>query len=414
MRRFGFRKKLTAAISMILLTLSVVPAQPAKAAYTSEALADASAIDVPVQFRQNDARNMLAMINELRTNPEKAWALTESGAKRNYSGLKALSYDYTLEEIAMQRAVEAAVRWDHLRPSGNYVFALLTEKGYRCSVGENLAAGSANAANAFNVLCEENKNYAGQGHRRNMLSDKYTAVGIGHVIVNGTHYWAQVFGGLNLQPTVTPANNNDCIVTVQGSNGYFKNIVLEAASNSVTMAAGSSLGLPAVSARFAHSAIWPSGSMKISPCISWTSSNPSVAQVQGNNIVSGKAGSAVITGTMMGGNVRIDVTVTGVQGGAETPKPAKATGFRARSHTLGVTIEWNPVPNADGYIIYSRVGNSGSFSYKYVVTKTNFTDLKASADSWNFYMVFPYTFNEKGSRVVNTQSDYVYGKMVRK
>ena len=83
MRRFGFRKKLTAAISMILLTLSVVPAQPAKAAYTSEALADASAIDVPVQFRQNDARNMLAMINELRTNPEKAWALTESGAKRN-------------------------------------------------------------------------------------------------------------------------------------------------------------------------------------------------------------------------------------------------------------------------------------------------------------------------------------------
>ena len=117
---------------------------------------------------------------------------------------------------------------------------------------------------------------------------------------------------------------------------------------------------------------------------------------------------------MMGGKFQVKVTVASGNGvGANVVKPGKATNFKARSSTYGVTLNWDHVPGADAYIIYRRVGNTGSFSYLYVVSKNSFTDLKASTDSWNFYMIFPY-YLVNGVRVCNTQSDYVYGrKMVQ-
>ena len=78
--------------------------------------------------------------------------------------------------------------------------------------------------------------------------------------------------------------------------------------------------------------------------------------------------------------------------------------------TSGVTIGWNRIPEADGYIIYRQIGSQGQFSYRYMVTGTTFKDTTASASEYNFYRVYPYYIDD-GSRITSTQSiSYVYGK----
>lgn len=56
-----------------------------------------------------------------------------------------------------------------------------------------IAAGYNSAEAVHMGWREDNDNYAGQGHRRNMLSSKYNCVGIGHVYCNGFHYWVEEF-----------------------------------------------------------------------------------------------------------------------------------------------------------------------------------------------------------------------------
>ncbi len=403
---------------LMVISVLLLPALPrtAYAAYSAEALANATAVDIEVTYNQTEARAMFSLLNKFRTTASEAWFYTQSGEKQYVKNLNALTYDYRLEEIAMLRAAEAALRWDHLRPAGNYVFALLTDRGYtNCSVGENLAAGSANAANAFKLLSEESQGYAGQGHRRNMLSANYKAVGIGHAIVNGTHFWAQTFAGTNLSPNATPVMDAKTIVTIEGKQGYFANILLTGETSSVTLLAGSKTPVPVVNATFVDSGTWPKGKANIVPSVSWSSSNINVASVSDGNINGENGGNAALSGTMMDGKYDLAVTVTGTNPNANKA-PDKARNFKARSSVYGVTMTWDQVPGADGYIIYYRVGNSGSFSYRYVITnpaKTNFTDLHAPTDKWSFYMIFPYRFNDQGSRLVNTRSDYIYGKKLQ-
>ena len=389
MRIAIFMKKCFLLLTVLFLFLTSLPRTASAAAvsafYTKEALQNATAVDIEVTYNQTEARAMFSLLNQFRTSSETAWITTKEGKKQSVRNLQALTYDYRLEEIAMQRAAEIALRWDHLRPSGTYVITLLNNNGYtNVSVGENLAAGSATASKAFRLLCEENASYEGQGHRRNMLSDKYRAVGIGHAVVGGIHFWAQSFAGVNLAPNPTLPNDSKSIVTIEGTKGYFSNIFLSGGNSAVTLLKGTRTEIPVLNAFFAGDVIVPG-----------VSRNASAVSASGSS-----------TGAQN----------TKAVSSAAAVKPDKAKNFRARSSIYGVTLTWDQVPGADGYIIYSRVGNTGNFSYKYVITnpaKTNFTDLNASSDLWNFYMIFPYTFNEQGARLVNTASDYVYGKKVK-
>ena len=155
-------------------------------------------IGILVEFGQSEARSMLGMVNAFRKGDD-AWAWNSSNTeKERYNGLRDLSYDYNLELVAMIRAAEIAVSFSHTRPNGQDCF---TAGGwgsgynvYGSTAGENIAAGYGSAASAFVGWQETDYYYSGQGHRRNMLSSGYTAIGIGHVQVNGVDYWVQEFG----------------------------------------------------------------------------------------------------------------------------------------------------------------------------------------------------------------------------
>ena len=129
-----------------------------------------------VTYCQTEARSMLDMINTWKasddawywdsTDTEKISAKTETG----------LVYDYGLEQIAMQRAADLVLLYSHTRPDNTTCWTAYTYSFRAC--GENIAAGYSSASSVFAAWQETDKNYSGQGHRRNMLSSGYTSVGI--------------------------------------------------------------------------------------------------------------------------------------------------------------------------------------------------------------------------------------------
>ena len=202
------RKKFVfiAGIAAILI-FSLLPCLPARAAAVC-------AKRFEVTYGQSEAREMLALINDLRK-PENAWYWDSTDTQQvRPTDLQPLTYDCGLEAIAMQRAAEIALSFSHTRPNGSTCFSAFDEYGYDYyTIGENIAAGYPTGESVFVGWCETDDPYAGQGHRRNMLNGSFTSVGVGHVIYNGRHYWTQEFGApatgaayavpLDAQKTVT-------------------------------------------------------------------------------------------------------------------------------------------------------------------------------------------------------------------
>ena len=150
-------------------------------------------VNISVKYGQTEGRKIFDMINEMRTDSFDAWCWNEDNeTKTRYDNLNELAYDYDLERIATKRAAELALLFDHGRPNGESFFSIYEEEGitYRAA-GENIAMGyrTAEAVNA--AWREDGEPYNGQGHRRNMLNPKFNCVGIGHVYLDGCHYWVE-------------------------------------------------------------------------------------------------------------------------------------------------------------------------------------------------------------------------------
>ena len=155
-------------------------------------------------YQQTTARSMLSLLNSFRTGSETWWYVDDTRTIKHWQrGLKKLVYDYTLEQTAMVRAHEIALLFSHTRPNGTPCFTAFTGK-YR-TAAENIAVGPTTAAEAMEMLKEDEYGYFYQGHRRNMLSSSINAVGIGHAIIDGVHYWVQDFAYASTPNTTTTA-----------------------------------------------------------------------------------------------------------------------------------------------------------------------------------------------------------------
>ena len=151
---------------------------------------------IKVTYGQTEARKMLDMVNEFRQGNETWYWDKNDENKIESPALYPFDYDYTLEKVAMLRALEIAVRYDHKRPCGDsYATAFEDCKYTSETIGENIAAGQTSTRSAFAFWLESKEDYDGQAERRNMLSEEFTAIGVGHVSFNGTHYWTIAFGG---------------------------------------------------------------------------------------------------------------------------------------------------------------------------------------------------------------------------
>lgn len=173
-------------------------------------------VECEVTYGQTNARQMLQRINDFRTG-EDAWEYDRNNEKVVHTDLQELRYDYDLEKIAMQRAAEVIAAYEHTRPNGYSPDSLYGEAFASAVMGENIAIGSDNTfmeEKAFTLWQEENEDYYGQGHRRNMLYEGFTSVDIGHVVYKGWHFWVQEFSGTTVNTTETEANDELTRVTI--------------------------------------------------------------------------------------------------------------------------------------------------------------------------------------------------------
>ena len=219
-------KKTKLRLLLLLLFIGglIILPQKAKAA---EKAAEIIPVNISVKYGQTEARTIFDMINEMRTNPYDTWCWDAyDNEKIPCPNLEELKYDYDLERVAMKRAAEIALSYEHERPMGGKVWDIYNEENIKwLAAGENISVGHTTAAEANLGWREDDEPYAGQGHRRNMLSSDYNCVGIGHVYYNGVHYWVEVFANRpEINTTEIPANDSTETVSVSVDKKKIKTV----------------------------------------------------------------------------------------------------------------------------------------------------------------------------------------------
>ena len=187
---------------------------------------------------------MLELINDYR-----------SSYGTSSSSTKALIYDYDLEKVAMQRAAEIAVLYDednHNRPDGSSYKKTLSEYGFDISprnilYGENMAFSvndnPGNAETGFGLFTG--------GDTSQLMLGSFNYVGIGHIRINKTDYWVQVFSNEKNRPTstVTDALDGERDITLKISDTLVESVTADYISGEISVAVGNNVPIPAYNAK---------------------------------------------------------------------------------------------------------------------------------------------------------------------
>ena len=298
---------------------------------------------IEVTYSQSDARSMLKMINDFRANKD-AWIYQSSGEKITVAGLSPLSYDYTLERIAMQRAAELAICYSHSRPDGTNCFtAFPANNGYR-KKGENVSAGIHSAEQTFTDWKEDGaSNYDGQAHRRSMLSGEFNAVGISHVRFNGIDYWVQIFGQ-TAQPntSATEAEDNDALVKIAVANERVSISEIRLPTQ-VTMKQGETVSCPAADVLIKLKETWPEMSFHATVYPNWVIDKGEIASIADGRITAGNVGSGTLYSTVFSQGKAIPIRVVD-----ENTIPIRDISIHAdkttvqENKTLNLTVQYDP------------------------------------------------------------------------
>ncbi|MCH5332921.1 MAG: CAP domain-containing protein, partial [Agathobacter sp.] len=381
---------------------------------------------------------MLTMINSFRTGPEAwQWNVTNT-QKEQISGLQGLQYDYNLEKIAMQRAMELVVAYSHTRPNGESCFTAYTSGyGYKA---ENIAIGTGNmtAAYVFELWKESDKFYDGQGHRRNMLGRQYRAVGISHVYYNGCHYWVQEFGDAVVSSAPTTPNDQTTTVEVPVSSALNPTLTYRANPSSYKMIPGEICDLPTVTAELRTNETWygaPSASVQSVGACDWTVQDKKYGFVTGTyQFAAMKVGQTNLVTTIGGQTITVPVTISnsnnnggnnGNNSGGNSGGSGGDTGSNrvdlstatirlaqdsyvydgyAKTPAVIVTLNGYTLKQDTDYTVkYSNNVSVGTA----VVTVTGIGNYTGSA-STTFTIIAQQTFDLSRAQITLSQNSYVY------
>nr|WP_289038921.1 CAP domain-containing protein [uncultured Allobacillus sp.] len=112
--------------------------------------------------------------------------------ERKAQGLKPLEFSVQVSEVARAKSHDMADSnyFDHQSPNYGSPFEMMQTFGvdYRAA-GENIAMGQRSPEEVMNGWMNS------EGHRKNIMHDQFTHLGVGYVEKNGTTYWTQMFVG---------------------------------------------------------------------------------------------------------------------------------------------------------------------------------------------------------------------------
>ena len=136
---------------------------------------------------QNDAADMVTLEFDGYVDTQAGRELLVLVNKaREAEGVDPLVWDAELEQIAMQRAAESAIRYAHIRPDGTDCFTAWPS--WSMYAGENLAAGYATAEEANTAWTNS------AGHYANMVGVVYESFAAAvYVGTDGSQFWVECF-----------------------------------------------------------------------------------------------------------------------------------------------------------------------------------------------------------------------------
>ena len=276
--------------------------------------------------------------------------------ERKKVGASELKMDTKLLAEAMLRAEETAIYFSHKRPNGTDWHTVLS--GSHSMMGENIAAGSTNAAGVMSQWMNSS------GHKGNILNKSYQSIGIGCAVVDGTTYWVQLFGGSNIteaKQNTYKNQNREARISVNPRADFYSATL---SVSKTTLNAGQTATL---TYRCKNSAIFNS---KIKPkSFTFTSSNTAICTVDATGKVTAKGGGTA--------------TITAYPKGVSTAKVSVKIKVNAPKKTT----------KANKYTItYNKNGGKGKISAtnttygKNVKLKANkFTRSKHKFNGWTVY-----------------------------
>lgn len=285
-------------IALLLLAL-LLPAVPALADATLQLTLREGGFNLPY------ARDMLSLINDMRLSEDDAWYWNADDTEQiRVTGLQPLTYDYALERVAMLRAAEIAVNYSHSRPNGESCFTAYPD-ALRWACGENIAYGYRSTTGAFTAWAEEDEPYDGQGHRRNMLSSRFTSIGIGCFVVDGVCYWVQEFSSEESGAAANPLTLPLTIEALESSIGQ-----LSVSGGAVELELNESLPLSDLALESRGAENWYGIPCEIAG-LTWTSEDASIAAISGGQLVARAEGSTSLTGAVGTMTFAVPVRVSG-------------------------------------------------------------------------------------------------------
>ncbi len=307
-------KKIFAVLSVVALTFSLF-------SFTSYAQESTYTVNFDIQYQQSEAREMLSMINDLRK-PQNAWYWNEANTQKlTFKNLNPLVYDYELEAFAMQRAAELAVSYDHTRPDGTSCFTIYGNN--YTAVGENIALGQTTVEDVFDAWLEAEDNYSGQGHRRNMLSEKFTSVGIGHAVAkDGMHFWVQEFRAPTSSAEYTKPCDTVTPVSVKMLSSTPYSIYSDNLSDNA-LNVEKSAGLPETYISFPTIFSFATSDFKLNNA-SYNIADTSVAVIKNNTVYGISTGQTTLTISF--GNKKLEIPVNVISVSDESDIPAVEKG----------------------------------------------------------------------------------------
>ena len=342
-------KKATSKLLLFFFCMSFLMMIPKKAN-----AAEIIPVNISVKYGQTEARKIFNMINEMRTSSTDAWYWNEDDTtKTTCSALSELAYDYDLERLAMKRAAEIALSYSHTRPNGGRSFSVYSEEGITNwrALGENIAAGYLSAEAVNMGWREDNENYVGQGHRRNMLSADFNCVGIGHVYYNGYHYWVEEFAyRTSVNTTGTAANDSEQVTALSVDNSKITDFKATFEKTSYTLRVGESTEANLTKTMITVSGQWPAGVDRIvtdTPTIS--ADNVSIASYDNGKISGLAEGTTTLTASLYGLRAANMPTVSVHESGDKdnTDKDQKETEVKDQDKNQQQTETPNTKPNQD-------------------------------------------------------------------
>ena len=213
--------------------------------------------------------------------------------EREKIGLSTLKMDESLLTSSMERAAEIALYLSHTRPNGNQYTSINSKVS-----GENFTAGNETASEAMESFM------ASPTHKANILTETFSSVGIGHIVIEGINYWVQFFSPYTaLEPVQKPTGTNEKTyhISLLKSNLDLK---MKDANTTITLNIGEKSSKSIYNYNTWINALIENYNAK------WTSSNRGVAVVDKNgNVTAVNSGSATITAKIENQTVSYNVYV---------------------------------------------------------------------------------------------------------